>query len=471
MQDTSILPQKQDDLIDRPLPHDEEAEKAVLGAILNFPEVTEALAGRLRPADFYTTAHEKIFRAAIALHERQEPVDVLTLANELCARDELEAVGSRYYLTALSAGAISAVNTESHVRIVLEKSQKRRRIKLLHLGITGSLNGADERKFAEILTALEATKQNSHSQGRELFVVASPPDSLELVALIENFAVERCVTLLAGKSGSYKSLYIQVILNRAGLAALYLVDFDLSNYLFHVRQKAMSGSSVIPVAIEPNSNLVASFRLPQFWAGLAQKLKETGARVIVFDTLLDFLEGDFNRASDLNISMQRCRDFAAKHNVAVILITHTAKISWNKDELELSDVADSRVITTKCDLVWGFQSDGNLLKMTMLKNRIGPKVDPVVFKIDTPETHPAGIFDFTKTREQFPSRESAAVEKAALDLTDFLQAGKQTAADCQSHLESLGHTTKIIRTAREKVCKRPVKDGAGWVWELDSGNE
>jgi hypothetical protein len=294
-------------------------------------------------------------------------------------------------------------------------------------------------------------------------------NDFEIVPLVENFVYEKHLTLLAGKSGSCKSLFAQFVLNKFGVKSLYVVDLDLSNYTFHVRQKSMPFGvpAVIPVAINPDSSVVPSFRLPQFWDSLAIKIKETGARVVVFDTVLDFLEGDFNRAGDLNISMQRCRNFAVKQSIGVVAITHTSKISWNKDELELGDVADSRVITTKSDLVFGFQNAKQKLKVIMLKNRIGALVEPVVFKIDTPETNPSGYFDFIETNETFELKGSVLLEKAMFDLKEFLGGERKPSNDCKNYLRDLGYTEKLIREARQKICRKPVKDGDTWYWELE----
>ena len=276
-----------------------------------------------------------------------------------------------------------------------------------------------------------------------------------------------------------KSLYAQWLLNSHGVPSLYLVDFDLPSFLFHIRQNQMNGKSIMPIIINPNSEVEPIFKSKAFWDGLERKLIQTGAKVVVFDTLLDFIDGDYSRAGDLNLSMQRCRNFAVKTDVAIILITHTVKVSWNRENLTLSDVADSRVVTTKSDLVFGFQvnqdiSKRTLLRVEMLKNRLGPQLDPPVYRVETPRTHPSGIFDFALTNEEIPAMESpgasAAVQRAIVDLRNLIetQGGKCLVSEAGEYMKHLGHSTKIIRKAKELICTHEKVDNR-WFWKLKDG--
>ncbi|RMG64641.1 MAG: replicative DNA helicase [Calditrichaeota bacterium] len=105
-----------------------EIEKAVLGAILLDKNAIVQVTEFLRPEDFYATAHQKIFAAMIDLFEKEMPIDLLTLSEELKRRNELEAVGGAYYLSDLSAMVPSAANLEQHVRILRDKALTRKLI-------------------------------------------------------------------------------------------------------------------------------------------------------------------------------------------------------------------------------------------------------------------------------------------------------------------------------------------------------
>ena len=83
-------------------PHSLEAERAVLGGMLLDRESLPKAVELLKPADFYKEGHRKIFDATLALFERNEPVDLLTVSEELKRRATLEEVGGAAALAALT---------------------------------------------------------------------------------------------------------------------------------------------------------------------------------------------------------------------------------------------------------------------------------------------------------------------------------------------------------------------------------
>jgi replicative DNA helicase len=106
-------------------PHSIEAEMSVLGSILLDNEVYASLEGTLTENHFYKEAHRKIFRAIERLHRRGEPVDLVTLTEELRSAGELESVGSINYLIGLADGVPTAAFADSYARIVMEKATLR----------------------------------------------------------------------------------------------------------------------------------------------------------------------------------------------------------------------------------------------------------------------------------------------------------------------------------------------------------
>jgi len=106
-------------------PHSIEAEMSVLGSILLDNDVYASLEGTLTENHFYKEAHRKIFRAMERLHRRGEPVDLVTLTEELRSSGELESVGSINYLIGLADGVPTAAFADSYARIVMEKATLR----------------------------------------------------------------------------------------------------------------------------------------------------------------------------------------------------------------------------------------------------------------------------------------------------------------------------------------------------------
>ena len=112
-------------------PQATDVEKAVLGAMLIEREAIPQAVEVLPPEAFYTAKHEKIYSATLNLFERGNPVDLVTLTEELKRRDQLDDVGGPYYLTELTTEVASAANVEYHARIIAEKSLLRKMIEKL----------------------------------------------------------------------------------------------------------------------------------------------------------------------------------------------------------------------------------------------------------------------------------------------------------------------------------------------------
>jgi replicative DNA helicase len=113
---------------DRTLPHDLDAEKSVLGAILINNQAFNQAAEVIDAGDFYRDAHRRIFEKMVGLTDRGNPVDLLTLKDELGRSGELDEVGGPAYISALTDGVPRSANVEYYARIVKEKSTLRRLI-------------------------------------------------------------------------------------------------------------------------------------------------------------------------------------------------------------------------------------------------------------------------------------------------------------------------------------------------------
>ncbi|QXM06983.1 replicative DNA helicase [Crassaminicella indica] len=110
-------------------PHNIDAEQSVLGAMILDKEAIIMATEIIRGEDFYKEAHKEIFDAIIALYSRDEPVDLITLSEELTQRQTLEAIGGLTYLTSLSSAVPTTTNVKYYAKIVEEKSILRRLIK------------------------------------------------------------------------------------------------------------------------------------------------------------------------------------------------------------------------------------------------------------------------------------------------------------------------------------------------------
>jgi len=113
---------------DRTLPHNLEAEKCVLGAVLINNQAFNQAAEVIDAQDFFRDAHRRIFEKMVGLTDRNEPVDLVTLKDELARSGDLDEVGGPAYIAALTDGVPRSANVEHYARIVKEKSTLRRLI-------------------------------------------------------------------------------------------------------------------------------------------------------------------------------------------------------------------------------------------------------------------------------------------------------------------------------------------------------
>ena len=149
-----------DPLVEKGLPANPDAEKAVLGAILLDNAAYNATAPILRSEDFSVDAHRRLYERMVGLMEGApaRPVDYTTLTEELIRSKELESIGGVTYISSLTDGLPRAVNAEHYARIVKDKSVLRRLIftsnSIMHECLEG---GSDTGAVSELLDRAEAS--------------------------------------------------------------------------------------------------------------------------------------------------------------------------------------------------------------------------------------------------------------------------------------------------------------------------
>lgn len=111
-------------------PQSVEAEQSVLGAILLDKEVLSSVTEVITGEDFYREDHKEIFEAVMDLYERAEPIDLITISEQLRLRGTLEGVGGLEYLTYIANAVPSTSNARHYAKIVEEKSILRKLIKV-----------------------------------------------------------------------------------------------------------------------------------------------------------------------------------------------------------------------------------------------------------------------------------------------------------------------------------------------------
>ena len=145
-------------------PHSVEAEQSVLGSMLLDKEAILTVLEVLDPEDFYKEAHMEVFESIINIFNKNEPVDIVTLTDELKKRGTLDAIGGIPYLTSLASSVPITANVKYYAEIVEEKATLRRLIKaseeIIQLGYHSEL---------EIAEVIETAQKNIYdiSQNRQ----------------------------------------------------------------------------------------------------------------------------------------------------------------------------------------------------------------------------------------------------------------------------------------------------------------
>ena len=138
-------------------PHDIDAEQAVLGSMLTDKEAVNAAIESLKEDAFYRDDNRIIFQAIVNLYSKSEPIDIITLKDELESMDKFEQVGGYEYLASLPDKVPTTANVQKYIKIVEEKSILRNLIKtaneIIELGydptedVEDIMDGAEKKIF------------------------------------------------------------------------------------------------------------------------------------------------------------------------------------------------------------------------------------------------------------------------------------------------------------------------------------
>src|SRR5215207_4922009 len=131
-------------------PQAKDLEEAVLGAVMLEKSAFDTVVEILKPECFYVEAHQRIYRAMQSLQQKNQPIDILTVVEELRSKEELEMVGGPYYVTRLTNSVVSSANIEAHSKIILQKFIQRELIR-----ISGEIIGDAYEDSADVFDLLD----------------------------------------------------------------------------------------------------------------------------------------------------------------------------------------------------------------------------------------------------------------------------------------------------------------------------
>lgn len=330
-----------------------DVEMAVLGAMLLEKDAIAKALAVLDDSAFYKPAHQSIFKAMIALFERSEPVDLITLIDELRRRGELEKVGGEYYLTELTTKVTSAANVEYHAHIVLEKALMRQLIASssevigrAYSETEDALDLLDEaeqsifriseqrmkKTFVSMSTAVTSTMELLESiHGKHSGVTGVPSGFTELDQLTGGFQKSDLI-IVAGRPSQGKTAFVLSLSRNASVQ--HDVPIGFFSLEMSVQQLVLR---LICAQAKVDAHAVRTGRLPEDeWRKLSMTVgKLYKAKIFIDDTpALSVLE-----------LRAKARRLKAEHNVGMIVVDYLQLMQGPKNvqsrEQEISMISRS----------------------------------------------------------------------------------------------------------------------------------
>src|SRR5688500_7449330 len=135
---------RREQYLERPLPSSDDSERAILGAILLDNSLISQAVEQLKPEDFYSALHRRVFTAMIALFEASKSIDPILIGEELKKEGSVEAIGGISTITNLTYGLPHFSNLTGYIEVVKDKSVMRSLIRTCNQITSEALEEEDE---------------------------------------------------------------------------------------------------------------------------------------------------------------------------------------------------------------------------------------------------------------------------------------------------------------------------------------
>lgn len=378
-------------------------EEAVLGAIMLEKDALTAVIDILKAEVFYKEAHQLIYKAITRLFSKSEPVDILTVTEELKNTGELDIVGGPYYVTQLTNRVASAANVEFHTRIITQKYIQRELIRISSEIIKDAyedttdvfdlLDRAEQGLFSvsetnlrrnyddmqslvrEAISEIQAAKdQEAHLRGipsgfteidrvtsgwqkSDLIIIASRPGmgkTAFVLSMARNIAVDfkRSVAIFSLEMSSIQ-LVTRLISSETQLSADKLRKGNLENYEWEQLNAKINNLVDSKIFIDDTPALTI-FEL----RAKCRRLKAQHDIEMIFIDYLQLMSGTSetkgNREQEISTISRSLKSMAKELNVPIIALSQLSRAvetrAGSKKPI-LSDLRESGAIEQDADLV------------------------------------------------------------------------------------------------------------------------
>lgn len=326
-------------------PYSEDAEHAVLSAMLMDAEAIEVARRILKPESFYAERHKRIFRTMLAVADSGATLDPLTLSERLSSLSELGATGGKEYIGFLVDAVPTAANVEYHAEIVREKYEQREAAPQLELAAEMVRSGKSlvqvRRQLDGVLDVIApSTVGTSALDIYDDVAIAALPDAASIIA---DTAYEDSIIVLYGRHATLKTFVLLDMAFCVGTgkawhgravkrgACCYIYAEGRSGIKARVNawKTAHGHQGAASVYFVPTSvKLTEPAEVSRLLRLIERRVKEPVVAVFV-DTLARNMNGDENKVEDTNRFIAGCDRIRAATGASVFVAHHTG---WGDGE-------------------------------------------------------------------------------------------------------------------------------------------
>ena len=341
-------------------PHDDEAEQAVIGSMMTDKDAVISAIEVLKPEDFYREDNKTIYNAIMNLYAKAEPIDIITLKDELTSLGKLEPVGGLEYLASLPDKVPTTANAMKYIKIVEEKSTLRNLIKtaneIIELGydptedVSDIMEGAekkifnimqnnDKKSYAPIKDILvESFTQLEELYNRKQHITGVPSGFTELDYKTAGFHGSDLVLIAARPAMGKSAFALNIATNAAVRANVPVVIFSLEMSKEQMVNRILCSEAMV------DSNKVRTGKLEEDdWTKLAGSIGPLSDAEIYID--------DTPGISVMEIRA-KCRKLKLEKNIGMVVIDYLQLVQGSNKrngsrEQEISEISRSLKILAK----------------------------------------------------------------------------------------------------------------------------
>jgi replicative DNA helicase len=396
-------------------PQAKDIEEAILGAIMLEKDAFDRATQLMTPECFYVEAHQRIFRSMKELANKSQPIDSLTVSEQLRVSGELDMVGGPYYVEKLTNSVVSSAHTEHHCRIVYEKFLKR---ELIRIGgemigeayedgsdpfdlkdesekklsaLNGHTSGSNIRELSHVavdrfLRIVALRKNDSHLTGissgfHSLDRITHGWQNTDLIILAARPAVGKTAFALNIARNAAKSTHpmggkVKVALFSLEMSTGQLVDRMMScesevpldkimtgriddNEQRRLHDKGLQPFSQMGIFID-DTPAITVFDLRRKFRYIKRRFSKEGDQWVIILDYLQLMSGtgdkrSSNRENDIATISRNLKAIAKEENVPIIALSQLSRAvetrTGEKKVPVLSDLRESGAIEQDADMV------------------------------------------------------------------------------------------------------------------------